>query len=120
MGRRSRVVETGGEAVWGREVAVVVVMAVECTVPHSPVVDKNQEGHLGNEQSQSQARLHSPGFQRQKDKPQLPLAVKTSGGWHGRKLTDFYCLEGLHGLRTKANPTAAAERVSITYKRWVS
>ena len=43
--------------------------AAEWVVPHSHVVNKNQEGHLGSEQSQSQARPHSPGFQHWEDKP---------------------------------------------------
>ena len=37
-----------------------VAAAVKRAVPHSCVVYKNLEGHLGNEQSQPQARLHSP------------------------------------------------------------
>ena len=51
----------GGDVEMGREV-------VERAVPHSCVVDKNQEGYLRSERSQPQARPHSPGFQHQKDK----------------------------------------------------
>ena len=36
--------------------------------PHSCVVDKNQEGYLGSEQSQPQARPHSTGFRDQEHK----------------------------------------------------
>ena len=36
--------------------------SVEQAVPHSPVVDKNWEGHLGSELSQAQARPYIPGF----------------------------------------------------------
>ena len=48
--------------------------------PCSPEVDKNQEGYLGREQSQSQARLHSSGFQHWEDKSPQLLAVNTSAG----------------------------------------
>ena len=41
-------------------VAVIVVEWAQ-VVPHSHVVDKNQEGYLGSEQSQ--AREYNPGFQ---------------------------------------------------------
>ena len=44
------------------------VVAAEKAVPHLCVVDKNQEGYLGSEQSQTQERLHSPGFQHQGNK----------------------------------------------------
>ena len=37
-------------------------------VPHSHVVDKNQEGYLGSEGSQPENRPPSPGFQHQEDK----------------------------------------------------
>ena len=37
-------------------------------VPHSHEVYKNQEGYLGSQRSQPQARPHSPGFQHQKNK----------------------------------------------------
>ena len=65
--------EIGGEA-------VAVVAEVEWAVPHSHVVDKNQQGHLSSKRSQPQARLHSPGFPHQEDKSPQLLAVKTSGG----------------------------------------
>ena len=54
----------GRDAVWQREVVIA-----ERRVSHSCVVDKNQEGYLGSkgylgsEQSQPQARPHSPEFQ---------------------------------------------------------
>ena len=48
----------------GRE----AVAAAEWVIPHSRVVDKNQERYFGREQSQLQARSHSPGFQHQEDK----------------------------------------------------
>ena len=35
------------DVVWCREAKVVA--AAECVVPHSHMVDKNQEGYLGNE-----------------------------------------------------------------------
>ena len=44
-------------------------------VPHSRVVNKNQDGYLGSEQSQSQGRLHSLGFQYRESKSPLLLAV---------------------------------------------
>ena len=58
----------------GGEHSVVVVRLwqqwlEEQVVPHSCVVDKNWEGHLGREQSQLQARLCSLGFQHQEIKP---------------------------------------------------
>ena len=55
MGRRR-----GGDMVWPGE-------AAEQAVPHSHVVDKNQEGHLRSEGSHPQTRPHGPGFQRQED-----------------------------------------------------
>ena len=66
--------------VWHREVAVE-----EWAVPWSRELDKNWEGYLRSEQSQPQARLHSPGFQHQEDKPPLPPAVKTGGCWGSRR-----------------------------------
>ena len=68
------------DAVWGGEAVVV-----EQQFPHSRVVAKNQEGYLGSEQSQPQARLCSPGFQLQEGKASRLLAVKTSGGWGSRR-----------------------------------
>ena len=75
----------GGTDLWRRGGEVEVRHGEAAAVWHAPaapqshVVDKNQEGHLGSQQSQSQARPHSPGFQKQEDKPPLPLAVKPSG-----------------------------------------
>ena len=46
MGRRGRVMETGRDTVWRGEAVVAVV---EQTVPHSHMVDKNQEGYLGGQ-----------------------------------------------------------------------
>ena len=60
MSRWGGVMKTSREA---------VVAAVERAVPHSCVVDKNQERYFGSKQSQPQARPHSPGFQHQEDKP---------------------------------------------------
>ena len=76
---------------WSREVGWCgeAAVAVKWMVPHSHVVDKNQEkyhgreGYYGSEQSQPQARLHSPGFQHQKDKSSLPLAEETTGSRGG-------------------------------------
>ena len=68
----------GEDTVWHGETA-------EWMVPHSHVVDKNWEGYLGSEPSQPQARLHSPSFQQWEDKLPLPLTLKTSGGWGGRR-----------------------------------
>ena len=64
MGRRGGVVEMGRDGVWHRQVGV----AVEWTVPHSRMVDKNWEGYLGSEPSQPQAKSHSPGFHHWEDK----------------------------------------------------
>ena len=58
---------------------------VEQAVPHSRAADKNQEGQLESEQSQPQARPHSPGFQCQVNKASLPLAVKSSRGLGSRR-----------------------------------
>ena len=65
---------------WYREAVVA-----ERAVPHSHVVDKNQEGYLGSKSSQPQARAHSPRFQCWKDKSLKLLVVKTSEGWGGRR-----------------------------------
>ena len=73
------------------------VVEVEGAVPHSSVVDKNQEGYLGSELSQIQVTLHSPGFQYRKDKSAKLLAVKPSGGCgSGRNCQIFrrLCLKG--------------------------
>ena len=64
----------------GREVA-----AADWVVPHSCVVDKNQEGYLRSKQTQLQTRPLSPGFQHQQHKSPQILAVKTSGDWDGRR-----------------------------------
>ena len=75
-------VESGkknGEAVWWGKAAAEVM--VECMVPYSYVVVKNWEGYPGSKRSWPQARLQSPGFQHQEDKPPLPLAIKTSECW---------------------------------------
>ena len=59
---------------WGREDTVEGWQGsggnqlAEWAVPHSYVIDKNQDGYLGNERSQSQARSHNPGSQHRKDK----------------------------------------------------
>ena len=45
------------DTVWCREAVVA-----EQVVPHSCVVDKYWDRHLGSEQSQSQDRPHSLGF----------------------------------------------------------
>ena len=58
---KRRWVESCGDTVWqGAE--------AEWVVPHSWVVDKHQEGHLGSEGSQPQGRPYSSGFQCQEDK----------------------------------------------------
>ena len=64
-------------------------------------------------------QMHSPGFQHQGDRPPLTLAAKTSGYWGGRKNYHFHCLMGPHGLRTYANPRAAAKGVLMAYGKWV-
>ena len=51
--------QSGQDMAYGGE----VVVAEEQMVPHSCVVDKNWGGYLGSQQSQSQARPCSPGFQ---------------------------------------------------------
>ena len=56
-GRRCVVVKTARNTVWHGEAAA----AVEWMVPHSYVVDKNQEGYLGREQSQPLARHTAQG-----------------------------------------------------------
>ena len=66
MGRRGRNAEMGREA--QRCSVTQRGGGSGKEVPHSRVVDKNQEVYLGGEQSQPQARLHSPGFQCQEDK----------------------------------------------------
>ena len=74
---------------------------------HSCVVNKNWEAYLGRQQSQPQVRLHNPGFQRQEDKSPLLLAVKTSGGWGGKRNCQIFrklCLKGLHNLKIDVNP----------------
>ena len=105
ISRRGADVEINREVlslVWHREVAVE-----EWAVPWSRELDKNWEGYLRSEQSQPQARLHSPGFQHQEDKYLSLLAVKTSGGWRSRR----YCgilrrlhLKGPHRLKMYADP----------------
>ena len=45
-GRRDGVTETGGDMVWHGE-----AVAVEKAIPHSCVVDKNEEEYLGSKQS---------------------------------------------------------------------
>ena len=50
------------------EVVRAVAAVVEQALSHSRVVDKSQEGYCGREQSQPQARPHSPGFKCQEDK----------------------------------------------------
>ena len=52
------------DKIWHGEVAAVV----EQGVPHSCVVDNNQEGYLRSEKSQPQARPNSPSFQLWEDK----------------------------------------------------
>ena len=64
---------------WHREVAE------EWVVPHSCMVDKSQERYLRSEQSQPQARPHSPESQHRDDRSPSLLAVETSGGWGGRR-----------------------------------
>ena len=66
MGRRGRDKETGREV--KRCSVVREAVAADWMVPHSHMVDKNQEGYLGSEQSQPQARPHNPEFQCQEDK----------------------------------------------------
>ena len=109
--------------------AVAVVEQAQAVVHHSYIVDKNQEGYLGREQSQPQARPHSPGFQHQEDKSPKLLAVKIIGGWgSGRNCWIFrkLCLKGPHGLKTYTNPPtlgfntrAIARRALVTYGEWV-
>ena len=57
-----RWVERHRDMVWHRD------SASEWAVPHSHVIDKNQEGYLESGQSQPQARPHRLGFQCQEDK----------------------------------------------------
>ena len=93
------------------------------------MVGKNQEGYIGSEQSQLQARPRSPGFQHAEDKAPLLLALKSSGGWGSGRNYWFLRrvhLKALHGLRTYANPPtlgittrATARRVLVTYRKWV-
>ena len=83
---------------------VVPAAEAEWMVPHSHVVNKIQEGHLGSKQSQPQAILHSTEFQHQEDKAPLPLPVKNQ--WElepQKKLLDFHCLKGLRVLRMYTN-----------------
>ena len=56
-----------GEAVWHGE--AVEAKELSWVVLHLRVMDKNQEGYLGSEQSQLQAKPYIPGFQPQEDKP---------------------------------------------------
>ena len=56
-----RQVERHGDVVLCREAVV------EWAVPHSHVVGENQDGYLEREQSHSQAKPHSPGFQCRED-----------------------------------------------------
>ena len=53
-------------------------VAVEQVVPHSRVVDKNQEEYLRSELSQPQARPHSPSFQWQEVTGNRASARQTS------------------------------------------
>ena len=86
---------------WGTDaVGREAVVGVEEAVPHSRVVDKNQEGHLGSERSQPPDRPHSPGFQHQEDKPPLLLAVKTVG---------IGALEETDGLSVKSTERACKD-----------
>ena len=50
--------ERRGDVVWCSEAAAA---GLAQAVLHSRVVDRDQEGYLGSEQSHPQARLHSPG-----------------------------------------------------------
>ena len=59
MGKKGRDAEAGREA-WRCDVAQEVAVP-EWMVPRSCVVDKNPDGYLGSEQSQTQARLYGPG-----------------------------------------------------------
>ena len=52
----------------------------ERTVPHLRVVDKNQEGYLGSEQSQPQPKPQSPGFQHWKKKKTITSGYKNLWG----------------------------------------
>ena len=122
---RFPIVERQGDTVWHGE----MVVTVEREVPHSHVVDKNWEGYLVSKQSQPQARPQSPGFQCQEDKPPKLLALKTSGGWDGRRNCWFprrLHLKSPHRLRTYINPPtlafstrARARKAPVAYRKWV-
>ena len=74
--------------------------------PTTQVVDKNQEGSLGSEQSNPQARPYHPGYQCWEDKFPKLLSVKTSGGWGGGRNCWIFrqlLLKGPHSLKTHAN-----------------
>ena len=62
-GGRGRDAEARGEALRGGG-----MWRCEWAVSHPHVVDKNQEGYLGSEGSQTQTRPPSLGFQLQEDK----------------------------------------------------
>ena len=49
--------------------------------PHTRMVYKTLNGHLGSKQSQCLARPCSPVFQRWENKASSLLAVETSGSW---------------------------------------
>ena len=114
--------ERYGDPAWHRKLA-------EQVVPHSHVVDKNQEGYLGSEGSQPQARPHSSGFQHQGDKSPYLLAVKISRNWGGGRncwTSRRLCLKGRQELRTYTDPSplefttrAIAGRVSVVYMELV-
>ena len=84
------------ERTWcgGGDAAAVGGQWKRWSVPHSHVADKNQEGHPGEQVVPASGQTAQPKVPVLGNKASQFLAVKTSGGWGGRR--NSWSLQRVH------------------------